>query len=273
MEGPPHPIAAVAKKAAQLSHILELQIESPSSPPSLDDAFSESTSNALRRCAAFPATETMDDRPVVDSGSYLKAVLSAAEYEHRTESEALAEAIVGSNTDRLAPFRDKIGGSDRLGPTGDELARCIASPDLTEMLAEAARLASQVSSGQVRVDWRHALVACLKQLPAQQAIWTEGLSTETLPDAVFSQIRSTLTNIKVPDDPSLWASELDAVQPHPDLRLPEPERRSETHFVGDDPTKTLPEDRLGLANEVRALAEVICRAADAAAPRLILPPA
>jgi phage shock protein A len=262
MEGPSHPIAKVAKKAAQLSHILELQIESPLSPASLDNAFSASTSNALRRCATFPATETMDGRPVVDSGSYLKAVLGAAEYEHKTESEALAEAIAGSNTDRLAPFRDKIGGSDRSDPTGDELARCIASPDLTEMLAEAARLASQVSSGQVRVDWRHALVACLKQLPAQQAIWTEGLSTETLPDAVFSQIRSTLTEILTstgaPDDPRLWDPEIDAVQPHSDLRLPEPERRSDTHYVRDDPVRTLTEDRLGLASEVRALAEVIC---------------
>lgn len=272
-EGPPHPIVAVANEAAQLSHILELQIENLGfSPASLDNAFSASTSNALRRCAAFPTTETTDGRPVVDSGSYLKAVLGAGEYEHKTESEALAKAIVGSNTDRLTPIRDKIGGSDRSGPTEDELARCIASPDLTEMLAEAARLASQVSSGQVRVDWRHALVACLKRLPAQQAIWAEGLSTEISPDAVFSQIRSTLTNIGAlagkdeagtdesdrSDDPSLWASELDAVQPHPDLRLPEPERRSDTHYVRDDPVKTLTEDRLGLASEVRALAEVIC---------------
>jgi hypothetical protein len=130
------------------------------------------------------------------------------------------------------------------------------------MLAEAARLASQVSSGQVRVNWRHALVACLKQLRAQQAIWTEGLSTETLPDAVFSHIRSTLTNILTdtgsPDAPTLWDPELDAVQPHPDLRLPEPERRSDTHYVRDDPVRTLTEDRLGLASEARALAEVIC---------------
>jgi hypothetical protein len=211
-EGPPHPIVTVANEAAQLSHILELQIENLGSPASLDNAFSASTRKALRRCAAFPATETMDGRPVVDSGSYLKAVLGAGEYEHKTESEALAKAIVGSNTDRLTPIRNKIGGSDRSDHTEDELARWIASPDLTGMLAEAARLASQVSSGQVRVDWRHALVACLKQLPAQQAIWTEGLSTEVSPDGVFSQIRSTLTNIRTlgtdesdrSDDPSLW---------------------------------------------------------------------
>jgi len=109
MEGPPHPIAAVANKAAQLSDILELQIESPSSPPSLDNAFSTSTRNALRRCPAFPATETIDGRPVVDSGSYLKAVLGAAGYEHETECKALAEAIVGSNTDRL---RIVVGQTD-----------------------------------------------------------------------------------------------------------------------------------------------------------------
>ena len=40
--------------------------------------------------------------------------------------------------------------------------------------------------------------------------------------------------------------------------MPEPERRSDTHYVRDDPIKTLREDRLGLATEVRALAEVIC---------------
>jgi hypothetical protein len=85
-EGPPHPIVTVANEAAQLSHILELQIENLGSPASLDNAFSASTRKALRRCAAFPATETMDGRPVVDSGSYLKAVLGAGEYEHKTGS-------------------------------------------------------------------------------------------------------------------------------------------------------------------------------------------
>ena len=64
------------------------------------------------------------------------------------------------------------------------------------MLAEAARLASRVSSGQIRVDRPHALVACLKRFPAQQAIWTEGLSTDASPDVVFDQIRRRLTDNK-----------------------------------------------------------------------------
>ena len=60
------------------------------------------------------------------------------------------------------------------------------------------------------------------------------------------------------DNLELWETEIEAIQPHPDLRPPEAERRSDTHYVRDDPVKTLAEDRLGLASEVRALAEVIC---------------
>ena len=129
MEGPPHPIAAVANKAAQLSHILELQIEISTSPASLDNAFSASTSNALRRCAAFPVTETMDGRPVVDSGSYLKAVAGCSRCEHTTESEALAKAIVGSNTDRLTPFETRSAG--RIGRTSPKTSSRAASPPPT----------------------------------------------------------------------------------------------------------------------------------------------
>jgi hypothetical protein len=66
------------------------------------DQFSGSRS-ALTRCAAFPATETMDCRSV-DSGSYLKAVeRSTGEGDRRIQRRS-----PGS-------FRDKMGG--RIGRT------------------------------------------------------------------------------------------------------------------------------------------------------------
>ena len=187
-----HPIAAVAGKPVQLSHLLDLKVASTSPDrSSSDNAFSVSTRSALRRSAHFPATESLDGRPVVDSSSYLKAVLGAASDEHKAEATAIANILAGPNEDRLQPLRDALGGRGQK-PIEDNLARCIASPDLTEMLADAARLAFQVSNGQMRINWRHALVACLKRLPAQQALWSEGFLNEPQPDKVFSEIRNVI---------------------------------------------------------------------------------
>lgn len=272
-----HPITAVAGRPAELSHIIELQISvEDGGSPSTDYAFSASTREALIKASAFKATESQDGRPVVDPGSYIRAVLAEAadSGDDKTVYEKpeafVLRAIVQSDIYRVEPLSTAMRQSEIKTPEDVALARIVASPDLTKMLAEAARLTAMVTPGQRRVDARHALVACLKTLPAQQTIWTDGLSTETTPSFVFERIRSALTETieanaqqssgvqERSDDLSAWMPEIGAIEALSELRLPESERRSDTRYVGDNPAKTLGEDRLGLATEVRALAEVMC---------------
>lgn len=271
MADPTHPITDVSGKPAMLSHILELRIGGGDSQAGADDAFSSTTRHTLRQAAAFTATRTLDGRPVIDPGSYFRAVVAHAAGRLKTQGSdappdtAVLRAIVQSEPDRVGRLANTLEEHSNDEP----LTGVVASPDLTEMLADAARLTSVVTPGEQCVEARHALVACLKTLPAQQAIWAEGLSTETSPGVVFDSIGSALGKAiendarsgKRPgplDNLNTWRSEIAAIRARPELRLSEPERRSDTHYVRDEPAKTLADDRLGLASEVRALAEVMC---------------
>jgi len=269
-----HPIAAVDGLPARLSHLIELQTpDDPSRTPRQDNAFSRSTQHTLRFAAAFPATETEDGRPVVDPGSYLLAELALAagradvQMTPELPNRRVLKVLLGDALAGVERLKDRLDRG-RSGTAPGALETAIAAPSLTAMLAEAARIADESTGGQeIRVDARHALAACLATLEAQQVIWSAGLATEA-PTIVIDRVRNAfLEAVLGPegsianergDDPSVWQGIAERIQPDTRVVLPEPERRSDTHYVRDSPAATLADDRLGLAAEARALAEVMC---------------
>jgi hypothetical protein len=61
-----------------------------------------------------------------------------------------------------------------------------------------------------------------------------------------------------PDSPNALPAILSEIVYDPSAAPAGPLRESDTHYVADSPVETLLEDRLGVAAEARALAEVIC---------------
>lgn len=139
--------------------------------------------------------------------------------------------------------------------------RVIADGALTRVLADAARLAVRLTPRQARVDIRHALLAALRA-PQAQRVFFELEAVGDDPPAFFADLfgalGSHLQQHHASDAREALYAVLADLAYDPRAAPPPPSRRSEPVYVADSPAETLAQDRLGVVDEARALAEVVC---------------
>ncbi len=263
-----HPVLAVEGRFAQVKALAGATLGEDGR------AFSNSAARALRRACLTPAREAENGAPVVGPASFLRAALAegavklSPEKPSYTMSEAIAAHLIGALSGGEA-MRERLMAlvPDR---SADEVAGASAAdPDLTRALADAARLVAVITPAQRRIDIRHALLAVLKTAQAQRVFFDLGV-TGADPEAFFSSLQRAMAvhlqdriAAQLPSDPKrdsveAWAEAFKSLKYDPAAAPPAPARQSELHFVADAPARTLAEDRLGVADEARALAEVIC---------------
>lgn len=259
---PVHPILAVAGRYVPVAQLISATVEE-------QHAFSSSTAKALSRACLVPDGETTDGAPVIGPASFLRAALAegagslSPEKTPYTLSEAIAAHLVRTWGGGEA-MRERLMALAPGGQTGEAVSLGLADPELTRAFAEAAGLVARVTPAQVRIDIRHALVAVLR-MPQAQRVFFEldivGDDPEGFFSGLFASIGSHLESrvaSRNHDSAEAWAVALRELTYDPAAAPPAPVRQSELHFVADAPARTLGEDRLGVADEARALAEVIC---------------
>jgi hypothetical protein len=266
-EASPHPIRAVDGQYVRLGDLVNLRLVGGG------EAFSETTRAALVRAAGSPVGETTEGGTIVGPASFLRACLAeAAEGAKPTGNFTLAEAVagflIGRRTDDPA-FRTQLG--DLLPPAGalTGLDGVVADGALTHLLADAATLVEQLTPSQRRIDMRHALLAALRTPEAQRVFFELGVTAPD-PAAFFLHLQTTLSGHlgerisadqaagRPADVFEIVAITVPTLILHPAAAPPGPRRESQVRYVTDAPALTLADDRLGVAEEARALAEVIC---------------
>jgi hypothetical protein len=232
-----------------------------------DYAFSASTRGLLEAACRVPVGVTMDDEPLVGPASILRAALSMSALERVESPKTLAGALIDQVIVNQGPADEIRQRLAELIPrkTGDEVVqRAVADADLSRMLADAAVFVRRILKSQIRVDASHALAAALRTPTGQRTLDELGL-TGTDRTRFFNELSTTTRDYVLVE---LKRGEMsDTVTPALDefleaVRNPVPPLLpasvSETRYVADLPARSLGEDRLGMADEARALAEVVC---------------
>lgn len=259
-----HPILQVEGRGARMSEIIEAKLADGG------DAFSDSTRSALARACSAPLGESEEGgAPVIGLESFLRAALSQVAWDHGQDKTPalLSESIVKylMNTDSgERTLRASLFGLVQGTTSPGSVDSAVANSELTSVLAEAARLVQRLTRRQARIDLRHALIAALKTPQAQRVFFDLGV-TGSKPEDFFSGLFQAVEQ-HLRDAPAGQAgdkeSELSTIIGElaydPAAAPPVPLRQSELHYVADGPALSLAEDRLGVADEARALAEVIC---------------
>ncbi len=191
----------------------------------------------------------------------------AAALERAAASPRAVVAEADGETWRLAAG---AAGKASLAPDG---TRFLAAPDLVAVLAEAARLARHVTRGQRRTDARHAVAALLGTVEGRQAFVDLGVAGDPpgrwladLASAYAGHLRARAADT---DDLNAWDEQFGALFPadlEAGLVVP---GRVRLQLPGYDPDfvparrrpdtpSVLASDRLGVAEDARALADLIC---------------
>ncbi|HUR33318.1 MAG TPA: P-loop NTPase fold protein [Vicinamibacterales bacterium] len=290
---PAHPIEAVANQFVRLVDVLQLGAVD-------DTGFAENTAAALREACRVPVRLTEGGDPVIGPASFVLAELSLSARSLREEPVTLGEALVAhfvrdaparrteladltappSPSDQ-APTTDApaagrgIGlaiarmvaagssvGADPAGTEDVQVQRAVVDPEMTRVLADAARLARDFQSTRGGVDVTLVLIAALRSEAGQAAFRDLGLIHPDpqqffvgLSDVVFQFLRR-------PNGPFWNAPEgfvAEAVLSLGTVRIRiAPQVVSSVRFVADVPETSLDADRLGMADDARSLAEVMC---------------
>jgi ABC-type multidrug transport system fused ATPase/permease subunit len=258
-----HPILDVEGQFARATEVIDLTLANN------EFAFSDTLRAGLTAACGDKLRLTGDNEPIIGIGNFLRGCLAQTARNYRPERPpfSLAEAIVafliqqGDAPPTLERLQGLIG-TDM--PPNFEAS--VVDPGLTRVLSAAARLVQEMTPGQIRVDMRHVLIAALKTPQAQRLfhrIDVAGPSPDLffadLFDEVKNHVLSHATGVQGHfDDREAASSAIDALEYLPEAAPPQPLQRSAVHFAGDRELETKDEDKLGVADEARALAEVIC---------------
>ena len=269
---PDHPILAVDGRWVRGADVVAAKLADA------DNAFSESTRAALARAASAPINTTSTGQPVIGVESLMRAFLTygADRIDPTTvpssESEAVVKIILAMESfDPVA--RTRLTSLIKASAQPTAIEEVVVDPTLTHVLAEAARLVRRLTPNQTRIDLRHALLATLASASAQRVFY-EALNWGPTadPPAFFSALFKSLGEQLGPsgadgiaisagastDSPQALSEIIAGLAFDPAAAPIRPLSRSEVRFVGDAPAQALADDRLGVADEARALAEVIC---------------
>jgi len=263
-----HPVALVDGRYARVADLLVLQTLPADS--NSGDAFSESTQAALSRARSNPVRMTRDGKPIIGVAAFLRAALARAakSLEPSRPPFGLDEWLVTQIYPERGPT--ELARLEALIPidvAGLPVHEAIAAPELTKMLTDAARIVWEMTPRQSRIDLRHALLAALNTAQGQRVFYeldAVGQNPQLFFQTLFHEAEIALSHSvgqikrEAVDEPIGIENVIRDLKYLPEAAPAKPPRRSELRYIADGPAKTLAEDRLGVADEVRSLAEVIC---------------
>lgn len=234
-----HPVGPFAGKSVLVEGFSSLQLDDG------DHAFSASTRQALLAACQFSDKATKDGHIVVGLDSFVAAALHGL-------LKAAPQSARNPDLDAV------LAGLERRRVEGASVAGAIADGELTQVLADAGELVRSLTPGQVRVDLRHAVLAALATSSGREALVTMGLvrgHTQSFRSAI-TQVGNLMRDRSLGDSQTVF-DEIVAALNRSSLPSNLAER-SALHYVADAPPLTLQDDQLGVADDVRALAEVVC---------------
>ena len=261
---PAHPIEAVAGRFVRLSDLLQLKIGN-------DNAFSDSTRAALQEACRAPDRRTEAGDPVIGPSAFLRGELSLSARSLKGQPRTLGEALVAHFLRAGSDWQSQLAAltveqSSAQSSTVPEAAtlidKAIVGGELTQVLADAARLVREFVSTQIRVDVTYAIIAALRSGQGQAVFRDLGL-IDGDPQSFFTGLSNVvLAFLEQPNAPFSSVSitaRADAARSVATVRIRvAPEAVSSVRFVADVPETSLIADRLGMADDARALAEVMC---------------
>ncbi len=263
-------LAALAAAAGQSVMLADLFGADPSARH-----VSDRLAAALERAAASPRAVVAEADGETWRLATPAALLAAAVAGETPTTTGEPENAFGFLADRLTGLSETTedagaAGKASLAPDG---TRFLAAPDLVAVLAEAARLARHVTRGQRRTDARHAVAALLGTVEGRQAFVDLGVAGDPpgrwladLASAYAGHLRARAADT---DDLNAWDEQFGALFPadlEAGLVVP---GRVRLQLPGYDPDfvparrrpdtpSVLASDRLGVAEDARALADLIC---------------
>ncbi len=258
---PRHPLEEVAGRYVRVKDLLALQFAN-------DNALSTSTRDALTLACRWPVTETDSGEPVIGTSSFIRGVLSKGSHEAASGSTTLAAALTGalrSNSPVAARIQSLLEIESLTAPfAGDTNAadRALADPNLTRVLADAVQLVNEFNERKPLVQITHAIIASLSSASGQAAFKDLNLIGASGP--AFFQRLSIVVSEHLVRNASQFPTLTEQVRSGVTQRVAqlhirlEPEQVSRVSYVADEPVVSLTGDRLDMADDARALAEVIC---------------
>ncbi len=257
-EAEPGPLDDVAGKSVLLEDLLALKLKSGGV------YFSDTVRRTLSDAAAAPEFVTDDGLRIITPYSYLRA----AYIDGGNASDGTLKSAHDFFTEWLDE-RSETPGSLNLVPqvTVEDLSKgegAAVSTDLIAIFARAGILVQWTTWNQKRIDARHVLAAFVLEPAGLQAFADLG-GVAVKPAEFFGTLRDGFiahlegqahTSELATAWPAIFAP-LDREGHFAALRLNQPVLIQYPDYVSDSPA-TLDSDQLGVANDARALADLIC---------------
>lgn len=252
------PLAAVEGKWAQVRQLAELKLAGTG------DYFSHWVRATLAAASNLAERESQEQYRVVDTPELLKGILARAQLGRSTSNPANAPWEVFDWLSRKLTGMGKSFPAMSVDALSSNTNNAVASPRVTSILAEAARIARVSHPGPISTDTRHLIAALILSSHGRQSFAELDLAVGD-PRAFFLEAGQSLrahldrTASEFGDDLMTWNSVLDRVQ-SVDLTTVSGKASvtiEHTAYAADRPGK-LAEDALDAAEDARALAELIC---------------
>ena len=254
------PLQSVDGEPVHLSHLVELSARPSGETEALPVMSSYLRGILVRAAQATDTFSGQSSHRVLRLGDILQVMLLQRGNPPYEGFETFYDAMNGPGVSPIP----KISSIDIRAEIDPEMiANVIVGGDVTAVLAEAARQAAELRDGRRGViGLRHFTLALLLSVEGREALWWEELvegAPENVLPALAGGLEACLERQKFfEDDRGGWHESLvQAGGPQPEPRLPRPVRVSEDSYVPDRPVGRLDQDRLGFADEARALARVV----------------
>lgn len=254
------PVQSVAGAPVRLTHLVELAALPPGETDTLPVMSSYLRGIMVAAAQSLDNTGKDDDHSGLRLGDILQTMLLQRGNRPFTGFGPFYDAMKGPAVPPIPKIKS-INIRAKIDPT--TIDRVIVGGDVTAVLAKAAQLAAELRDGRRGViGLRHFTLAVLLTLEGREALWWDSL-VEGAPEGVLPDLAGGLEACLEPqsfftDDREGWHRYLvQAGEPDPEPRLPRPLQVSEDSYVPDQPVGRLEHDRLGFAEEVRALARVV----------------
>lgn len=254
------PLGEAAGKAVELESFL-----SGAGGPGV----SETLAAALRRALDYPAAPEVEGVRLITPLAYLAAAFEEPSTKEERDWSTAQEALFDWAISRPEGFADDP--ALRPDPTRPAPARAALAPELTDAVIRAARIVRVTHRRQSRIDSRHLLTALAGMPAGAQAAADTGLlrpdpvaGLAEMRDRLAEQVLGQLARFEDRDvwrglfdaiDPAALAAGLRADAPAP---APLPDYRSDDVARARAPGEWLASDRLGVAADARAFADLIC---------------
>jgi len=254
------PVQAVAGSPVHFVHLIELSATGPGETSAQPVLSSYLRGVFVRAAQSVEAGKTDGGVVPLRLRDILLVMLSQRGNDPYDGFEKFYGAMDGPSVQPIAKVR-KISLRAKIDKAA--LSNVVVGGDVTAVVAVAARAAAELRSQRKSViGLRHFTLALLLTVEGREALWWDGL-VQGHPSSVLqtlaSGLEASLKDVGYFDDDSTgWRDSLSrATDQEPEPRLPQPVSVSEDSYIRDEPIHSLDQDKLGFADEVRALARIV----------------